>query len=147
MSSSGQTHTPETLLSITPSTSGSSASGGSGTGLEQGWDLSVNPQPCTDIFGVKEPSNGEHLPELKPCKAKHESILLFLPFLGAVAHLKKIISLKWHLETPRARNWGGAGGAPAWLEGVTNSPTVLLETWMNEKKQNLKAKMGSAAPG
>lgn len=49
------------LLSITPSTSGPSASEGSGTGLgeaggehpvvlsqgtEPGWDLSTNPQPC-----------------------------------------------------------------------------------------------------
>lgn len=77
--------------------------------------------------------------KLKPCKAKHEKILLFLPFLGAIAHPKKI-SGTW--ETSRARNGGGAGGWRGW-----QTPTVLLKNMERWEKQNLNTQMGSAAPG
>lgn len=66
--------------------------------------------------------------KLKPCKAKHEKILLFLPFLGAIAHPKKI-SGTW--ETSRARNGGGAGGWRGW-----QTPTVLLKNMEMRKAES-----------
>lgn len=79
-----------------------------------------------------------------PARSNMKIFCCFSPFLGSIAHLKKISGA---LETPRAKIGVELGEPPAWLEGVTNSPTVLLKAWRNEKKRNLNTKMGSAALG
>lgn len=71
----------------------------------------ASPVPQAGIFGVKEPSSGEHLPKLKPCKAKHENILLFLPFLGAICSPPKH-QWNWHFRDIQAQKLGWSQGSP-----------------------------------
>lgn len=92
----------------------------------------MNPQPCTScasgkrtfIFGVKEPSNGEHLPKLKPCKVKHENIFLLLSFLGAVAHPKKD---QWNFRDIQGQNLGWSWGSSRLAQGANKVTYCVTE--------------------